>query len=504
MDEVKKKSIVPFLRQCFVTAGVSLNVLGHGAVVGFSAFLIPGLRQPDSHIKTTLADESSIASIVGIALIVGNLIMTLIAARLGRKKSHILTTIPIIIGWIIIVLANSVTALVFARFLQGVSMGMHAPLGSVIVAEMTDPANRGALISCLSLSFAIGNFICHTVGGYLTWQHSALAMLIVPFSSLIIIVLSPESPAWLISKGRNDEATKVFYWLRGKSEEEDAELERMITAQSVIRKSSVIGQDLPFNTRIRRFLRYVNETFRKPEFYKPILIMMFVYITFQFSGTNVINSYALDIIKQLVGPDANAKFLLMAMDVNRIICSLIAVFLMRKLNRRTMLIGSGAAVILCYYAKGAFVQAKQSGILPPALEGQWLPILILAVYVTMAVGCSILPFALAGEIFPLAYRGLAGGISSTLWSLNYFIAVKSFPILVVNVGLPLTYLLYGCVMVVCLVFLYFSLPETKDKTLQAIEDGFRGLTAADKKAAEPLAEESKETMRRNSSVIIIN
>ncbi|KAL0859417.1 hypothetical protein ABMA27_010596 [Loxostege sticticalis] len=506
MEEGKKKSTVPFLRQCFVTAGVCLNILGHGAVVGFTAFLIPGLRKPESHIKTTVTDESSIASIVGIALIVGNFTMTPLMGSIGRKKSHILTIFPILIGWFTIILADSVTTLVVARFLQGISMGMHAPLGAVIVAEMTHPANRGAFLSCISLSLATGIFICHTVGTYLTWQQSALAMSFIPFCSLIGIIFSPESPAWLISKGRYDEAAEVFYWLRGHSEEEDAELERMITVQNMVKKSSVAGQKLSFNTRIKRGLKYLSESFRKPEFYKPVSIMFFMYIVYQFSGINVITSYALDIIKQVVGPEANAKLLMVAMDVARIICNICAVFVMRKLKRRTVLFCSGMVVVMAYFAKGVFVYAKQSGSLPTVMQGQWLPILILAVYVSMTVGLTTVPFAISGEIFPLEYRGLAGGISALPWSINFFVAVKCFPILTVNIGMPLTYLLYGCVLMISLVFLYFLLPETKDKTLQEIEDKFRGLTVVDKRASEPLEQEKEENLellRRTSSTIIV-
>lgn len=436
---------------------------------------------------------------MGIALIVGNLTMTALMSTIGRKKSHILTIFPVLVGWFLIFLANSVRTLVIARFLQGLSMGMHGPLGSVIVAEMTHPANRGAFLSCISLSLAVGTFVCHTIGAYLTWQMSALTLSFIPTGSLILILFAPESPPWLISQGRYDEATKVFYWLRGRTEEEVAELERLITAQTMLKSSTVTGLKVSFCTRIRRAFRYLVETFKKPEFYKPVSIMFLMYSSFQFSGNNVLNAYALDIIRQVVGPEANAKMLLVAMDVDRIIFNIIAVFLMRKLKRRTVLFGSGLIVVSCYFTKGAFVYAKNAGMLPSAMQGQWFPIMVMGIYVSMSVGLSVMPFTISGEIFPLEYRGLAGGISALPLAVNFFLAVKCFPILNVNIGLPLTYLLYGSVVSCGLVLLFFTLPETKDKTLQEIEDKFRGLTAVDRKAAE--LPEKEEMLRKNSSGI---
>ncbi|XP_028165123.1 facilitated trehalose transporter Tret1-like [Ostrinia furnacalis] len=505
MGEVQKNnSFVPFLRQCFVTACVSLNIIGHGAVIGFSAILIPSLRRPESHIHATPAEESYIASIVGIALIAGNIIITPLLNMVGRKTAHLLTIFPVLIGWFITVLADSVTELIVGRFLQGVSMGMLGPLGSIIVAEMTDPKKRGAFLTCVSLSLTIGVLFGHTIGTYLSWQQVALVSSFITFFSLLLIIFAPESPPWLISQGRYEEAEEIFYWLRGRGDDQNDELESMIAAQKMARKSSVAGQKLPIRVHIVRFFRYVGQSFRKPEFFKPILIMLFLYVMFQFSGINVISSYALDIITQVVGPEANSERLMVAMDIERLVCNIIVVFLMRAFKRRTVLFCSGTVCILAYLSKGAYVYAKHSGKLPPSLEGQWFPILLLGIYMaSLTLGISSVPFAISGEIFPLEYRGLAGGISVLPLSLNFFIAVKCFPVLTAAIGLPLTYVLYACVVLICLVFIFFLLPETKDRTLQDIEDTFRGMDPRDRRSIQPLKpKEGAEMMRRCSSHIL--
>ncbi|CAK1546736.1 unnamed protein product [Leptosia nina] len=485
MEKVNENGYKPFVRQCFLTASVALNIIGHGCVIGFPAILIPALRLPESGIKASASEESWIASIVGFALIMGNFIITPLMDTLGRKKSHLLTILPIFTGWFTLLMAESVTWLIIARFLQGIAMGMLGPLGSIIIGEMTDPRNRGAFLTCVSLSLTIGVLFSHSLGTFFSWQQSALICSFITFTSLLLIMYNPESPSWLIAKGKYEKGEEVFFWLRGRSPKQEAELDDMIAAQKSLRKSSIIGQKVTFGVRVRRFCIYLNETFRKPEFYKPIIIMFVLYTMFQFAGINVISSYAMDIIDQVVGPEANAKFLMVLLDVERLICNLLAVFLMKTMKRRTLLFSSSAICVFSYLGKSYYIYARDNNALP--FTSQWIPISLIGLYMfSLTVGISSIPFTISGEIFPLEYRGFGGGISVLALSFNFFVAVKSFPVLTSAVGLSITYLMYTAVVVVCLSILYFMLPETKDRTLQEIEDSFRGVSAADRKCVEPL------------------
>ncbi|XP_061724607.1 facilitated trehalose transporter Tret1-like [Cydia pomonella] len=499
-----KKSYVPFLRQCFLTASVAVNITGHGCVIGYSAILIPSLRNPDSHIKATPSQESWIASIIGFALIMGNVIVTPLMDLIGRKKCHIISTIPVLAGWFLLLLADSVQAIILARFLQGVSMGLLGPLGSIIISEMTDPKNRGAFLTCVSLSLTIGVMFTHTIGTILSWQQTALLCSFLTFISLNMIIFTTETPSWLIAKGKYKESKEVFFYLRGEGPEQEDELEHMISAQKMIRKSSVVGQKLSFCTKTGRFFRYLGNTFKKPEFYKPVAIMFHLYTLFQFAGINVISSYAMDIIGQLVGPEANAALFMVLLDCQRLLCNVLAVFVMQKCNRRTVLFSMGFICVTAYLSKGTYALAKQNDLLPSYLKNQYVPIFLIGMYMfSLTVGISSVPFAISGEIFPLEYRGLGGGIGTLPLSLNFFVAVKCFPVLTGAIGLPYTYYVYGSVVFYCLSVLWFILPETKDRTLQEIEDELRGKSMqGERRESEPL--NAKMLMRRYSSQIIIH
>ncbi|XP_004926978.1 facilitated trehalose transporter Tret1-like [Bombyx mandarina] len=501
--EIKEGKYTPLLRQCFVTASVAINIVGHGCVIGFPAILIPSLRKSDSHIHLTRSEESWIASVVGFALIVGNFIITLILDNIGRKKSHILTIFPNLAGWFLFLLVNNFPGLMAARFLQGIAMGMLGPLGSIIIGEMTDPKSRGVFLTSVSLSLTLGVLSSHALGTCFTWQISALLCSLVTFISLCLIIFTPESPSWLLSKGRYDEAREGFFWLRGKNAKTEHELERMITSQKMTRKASITGQKDTVKANLKNYFRYLSEAGKKPEFVKPVVIMVFLYIMFQFAGINVISSYATDILAELLDSEANSNFLMVALDIERLICNLIAIYLMKTLKRRTLLFSTTIICILAYISKGSYVYAKQAGIL--TYDSQWIPITLIGIYMfSLTVGVSSIPFALSGELFPLDYRGLGGGVSYLALSLNFFIAVKCFPVLSSAIGLSFTYFLYAGIVTICMVVVWIMLPETKDKTLQEIEDRFRGYTAEDVKSSQPLnaANGGGEMMRRCSSHIL--
>lgn len=391
-------------------------------------------------------------------------------------------------------------------------MGFLGPLGSIIVGEMTNPRNRGAFLAMVSLSLTIGVFFVHTIGSFLSWQQTALMCSFITFTSFLMILYTPESPPWLASKGRYDECREVFRWLRGNDADQEEELEKMIAAQMIARKSS-IKEQLTMKQRFNKNRRYFGQTVTKKEFYKPIVIMLHVYTMFQFGGINVISSYATDIFRQVVGEDANIKVLLIALSIERLICNVCAVFVMKLVKRRTVLFSTGTICVLSYLGKALYVYCKQNNLLP--FDSQWIPISLIAIYMfSLAVGISSIPFTISGELFPLAYRGLGGGISILALSLNFFVAVKCFPVLNHSIGIPLTYCLYAAVVTYCLTVVFFMLPETKDRTLQDIEDSFKGkviptaIPMEDQKASEPLRNGNSEDVlrimadRRSSSPII--
>ncbi|CAB3258739.1 unnamed protein product [Arctia plantaginis] len=455
-----KPGVSPFLKQCFVTLAVGMNLIAHGCVTGFPAILLPQLHHPDSTIVSSKTTDSWIASVFAITLLIGNFLTPGIMDRFGRKIAHYIVSALSVIAWFMTSLAGNVEVIIVGRIIGGISFGMMLPLRSILIGEYSSPKYRGSFLSIISVTLSLGMFYVHLLGSVLSWSKTALIVFFLPLSSFIMTFFIPESPSYLVLRGRYDDCRKAFRWLRSDIEEE--ELENMIRAK------------IEFNQTTKHEKKFdVLGNIRKQEFYKPILLMMHMHAITQICGAPVTATFTTTIIELIVNPNVNAEAWMVFLDIERILVSILAIFVVNKIKRRTMVLTTTAICTASIFGIACYVYAKTLGLLTHDIL--WIPAVLMFIqFFTMAIGPMSMTFIIAGEVFPLRYRSIGGTISFISTSANIFWLLKTFPVLVASIGISGTYLLYAILMVYCLIVIWFLLPETKDKTLQEIEDEYRG------------------------------
>ncbi|XP_063630336.1 facilitated trehalose transporter Tret1-like [Cydia splendana] len=496
-----KERFSPFVKQCFVTTGVCCNVIGIGCTLGFPGVLLPRLHQLGSPIRPSKEMESWIASVAAISMFFGNFMTPPIMGRLGRKMAHYAVTVPVLAGWLAMILATSSEALLAGRILHGIGVGMMLPLRSVLLGEYrpshtgcvcvdvhvhgccarhaahatqraahaagvarpyTSPRNRGGFLTTIALAQGFGILFVHLVGTFLSFQHTAIISLSFSVISFLMTIYSPESPSWLATNGQYDKCREVFIWLRG--EEEIPELEKMIETSKHLERT---------NELISKGLKDIVAIVKKKEFNKPVLLMFAVYIMSNFSGPMLFASYSTVILHLLMGPDIDAHFWMVAFDIQRLIFNIGAVYVINKTGRRTMMFATGALCAGSHLAQAGYVFAKANNYLP--FDSLWIPGILVSLQVlSFAVGMIPLPSVIAGEVYPLQYRSLAGSVSIVASAASILLVLKTFPGLISGIGLQGAYLLYTGVIVAGLAVVLFLLPETRGRTLQQIEECFRG------------------------------
>ncbi|CAH0403614.1 unnamed protein product [Chilo suppressalis] len=142
----------------------------------------------------------------------------------------------------------------------------------------------------------------------------------------------------------------------------------------------------------------------------------------------------------------------------------------------------------------------------------WIPVILINLqYFSVATGMVPLPNVIAGEVFPLEYKSIGGMIS--IWSAAgfMFLCLKTLPGLIESIGLHGTYVMYAAILFYNLVVIWFLLPETKGRTLQEIEDEFRGRPlAAEEMAArmsiemDPIVAFKRRESERRCSVPLLS
>lgn len=305
---------------------------------------------------------------------------------------------------------------------------------------------------------------------------------------MAVISLSPESPSWLVSKGKFEEAKKAFAWVRGHGEEQQEELEAMISAQKEEMKlAEQRRKDTKFTWKgLARSsidaLKEVLRIFKKKEFYKPAITAISMLIIFEFGGAHMVPAYGNLILQALLekarAEDVAWQFTII--DLLRTVCAFLAIFLLKYFRRRTILFTSGICTVLSLTSVSVFVYMRQAGWFAPSQVLEMVPMSLMVIYtVSFCLGLVPLNWVICGEIFPLAYRSLGSTLSTSFLTPSFVVSMKTAPHLYSSIGVQGAFLVYSATLTVCLVIMYILLPETKDRTLQDIEDSFKGKTRID-------------------------
>lgn len=306
----------------------------------------------------------------------------------------------------------------------------------------------------------LGVVLAHIFGTFISWQNTALIACVFPVACLLSMIGVPESPTFLAKKSKISEAKKAFYWCRGYGEAAEMELQELITRQTAL-------TTLPR----KNILDYVKNLAER-EFLKPLSIMIILFFTTQWTGINAMTFYNIEIVKLTLGDSLNVYTSMIIMDVIRLATSVLACYLMKIVGRRPHTLFSSIGTTVSLFALSGFSFGVKFW--PELRNYSIVALVVLIVYIAfVTVGLFTIPWAMMGELFPLAHRGLGSGLSALINYAFIFSVVKPTPWLLLNFGTEGTFLLFGIVGLVGSVVLGIFLPETKNKPLHEIEDGFK-------------------------------
>ncbi|XP_078053589.1 trehalose transporter 1-like protein [Augochlora pura] len=453
----------------------SVTNLTNNSVTSFTNYdnFTNNLTYTEDIVVSSTEEESWIASSVLLPMAPGCWFAGFMIEMLGRKRSTLAIFPFFVIGWLAISLAKSVATIIIGRVICGFCAGLFGPLAPVYISETSDPKLRGVLLSLISVTLSFGILVVHAVCIWLHWRITAYVCVAFATVGLLTALVSKESPTWLINKGRTDEALESWVHLRGwRSLSEYQALENSKTAR---RKSAK-----------RSILTILKETFSSRHFLWPLSILCVFFFAAQFSGYSVVIFYSVEMLMEVTGPDyANVGTLVI--DVVRLVVSIFTCYLIRRCNRRTLTHVSGCGT--------SFFLFLLSLCLYYDIGRPWGPCILLVLYiVSMAIGLTPLPWILCGELFPRRFRGLGSGLTSAFAFIFSFTVVKIVPSMFRAFETHGTFAIYGVLTLLGTGFLYCTLPETKDKTLQEVERAFdRKSDKSDTDGAELPVNELKNT-----------
>uniref|UniRef100_A0A336MDU0 CSON000125 protein n=1 Tax=Culicoides sonorensis TaxID=179676 RepID=A0A336MDU0_CULSO len=460
-DEIETKEASPFWRQALGSSPPIIASISSGMLFGYSATLIPELQKPDSDIHVNLEFASWIASAVPLLMSFGCLVGGTIMERYGRKNAHFILCVPKFIGWLTIYLAPNFGILLVGRILGGLSAGLLATLFPTYLGEVSEPKYRGFFLVGPSTALALGILTTHVLGTFLHWRTVALLASVIPLFTVFVLFFVPETPCWLISQNKFNEALDAFRWLRGRSVASKHEFEQMWD-----KHKETEAQNLDDS-----FWNKIYSAFKRPEFVKPFLIIFCCFFTMQFSGPYIVAFYSVTILQEILRMSINEYLVMNAIDVLRLVMVIIASVLLRVVKRRVLLLTSGIGTTVSALGLACFLYGQR--IFPALMEFSWFSVILLVSYIFfISIGFFVLPWCMAGELYPLDCRGLGSSLNISINFFLFFICVKIAPGLFSSLGMDGTFLFYGSVALIGTIILGIVLPETKNRTLVDIQMQF--------------------------------
>ncbi len=451
-----------------IGAIVGVATIG-GFMFGYDSGAINGTQEG---LKTTFGlSEGALGATVS-ALLPGCALGAFMAGRLadslGRRRVMMMAAVLFIASALASGGAGTALILAVARFFAGAAVGAASVLSPAYISEVT-PANiRGRLssvqqvmiITGLTGAFFANYFLAQAAGsslgdfwlGYPAWRWMFWVQALPALLFLLTLLVIPESPRFLVAKGRHADAEAVLTRLFGSvaARIKVKEIQQSLTADHV---PSLVDLKDPATGKWRRI----------------VWIGIGLAVFQQLVGINVVFYYGA-VLWQAVGfSEADALKINILSGTLSIVSCLVAIGLIDKIGRKPLLlIGSigmtiTLGILTFCFADGSFVAGKL--VLPPGI-GTLALVAANAYVVFFNFSWGPVMWVMLGEMFPNQMRGSGLAVAGAAQWLANFLVSFSFPWLAKNIGLPITYGFYTAGAFFSIIFVIRMVYETRGRELE--------------------------------------
>jgi sugar porter (SP) family MFS transporter len=440
-----------------------------GLLFGYDWVVIGGARQ-FYEVYFHLTSEKLIGWANSCALVgcfIGSLTAGYIGDRFGRKRVLLVAAILFAVSSALTGWAYSFTTFVIWRIAGGIAIGLSSNISPLYIAEISPASIRGRLVSLNQFAIVVGIMVAQIANWKIAqpipehlaqavflqswnvqygwrWMFSAIVVPAVLFTVMSLFI--PESPRWLLTKGRHNDAYKVLVRLGGLSYAQ-GETDHI--------KNSLKTADA--NTSWSELLL--------PGIRKVVLIGIGLAVLQQWTGINILFNYAAEVYRSAGYGENDILFNIVITGAINLIFTIIAMMIVDRIGRRPMMlfgcIGIGVSHLLSALAYHA------------GWHGQWVLVLTLSAIACYALTLAPVTWVLIAEIFPNRVRSHAVSVAvSALWVAS-FALTYTFPLINHAFGSAGTFMGYGVICLLGSLLLFIFVPETKKKTLEEIEANVR-------------------------------
>lgn len=431
---------------------VNLSAFLSGTIAAWSSPVTEKLSHLDDNpLNREITDDeiSWLGSLSSVGGIVGPFLYSFLMNRLGRKIPLILTAFPVIIAQLILIFIPEIHWYYVARVLAGISQVSAFFVAPVYISEISKPNVRGFLTISIATFILSGGLFTVSVGPYVRVQTLNISLLVAPSLLLIgSILFVPESPYHYIYQKDEKRAEEALIHLRGTTDIQE-ELEE-------IKRNAYIEQgrfyDI-FKTRAAR---------------RAFGICLTLQFAITVSAIGPILAYSQSIFEDTGSSISPAVSSIIERIVQFVTCFALS-GVIDTFGRRRMLFISTSGIMVCQIIFGVYFYLKDNN--NDMSSVSWLPLVSLVfLLIFMAMGLGPLSSIFDGEIFPLDVKSHGSALITSLGFVLDFLMTLFYNSTVDAIGVGPTFWIYCGLLGFFLVIMYFTMVETKGKTLEQIQD----------------------------------
>nr|XP_025977856.1 solute carrier family 2, facilitated glucose transporter member 9 [Dromaius novaehollandiae] len=429
-------------------------------------------------------------SIFAIGGLVGAIIVTPIVKFFGRKCTLLLNNVFAVVAALLMSLsslAGSFEMLVLGRMIMGVDAGISLSALPMYLSEISPKEIRGSLGQVTAIFICIGVFTGQVLGlpeifGKESRWPYLFGMIFVPsLIQVVVLPFLPESPRYLLlEKHDTSKAEKAFQTFLGK-EDVSHEVEEVLSESRVQRNTRLVSVLQLLRTRAVRW---------------QVITVVVTMGCYQLCGLNAIWYYTNSIFSEAGIKHETIPYVTLSTGAIETVAAVFSGLVIERLGRRPLLIG-GFGLMVVFFTVLTVSLTLQNNM-------YWLPYLsifcILAIIASFCIGPGGIPFVLTGEFFQQSQRPAAFTIAGTVNWLSNFAVGLLFPF--IQSGLQTyCFLVFAAICSAGAIYLFFVLPETKNKTLNEISQAFakRNKVSLEMQEMNHCAEERKSSGEQESN-----
>jgi SP family arabinose:H+ symporter-like MFS transporter len=398
-----------------------------------------------------------------VGCLLGSIASGVLGDRFGRKRMLILAGFTFAVSSLGTGLAHSFPEFVAWRIAGGLGIGLASILSPMYIAEVAPAGLRGKLVASNQLAIVIGIVLAQVMNwligkplapnatwmqirqswdGQLGWRWMFAVTAIPAILFIVAMFFAPESPRWLASKGLRARSEKILSNIGG-----DAYSARVFAE---IEETLTHGAPKPGLRELvqRRYAR-------------PVLLGIGLAVLQQWCGINVIFNYAQEVFTAAGYNLSSMLFNIMVTGFVTLIFTVAAIATVDGLGRRVLMLAGCGGLAVLYVGVGAAYYFHVHGFV--------ILLLVAAAIACYSMTLAPVTWVLLSEIFPNKIRSAGMSVATTfLWS-ACFVLTYTFPILNQNLGSARIFWLYALICLIGFGVVFKWVPETKGRTLEAIE-----------------------------------